>query len=333
MKSCVLEDNGLELLDIIRYENESTYVDFKRSEYQNKEDFLKDIMAMANANTDVNKRYIIIGVKHSTSGSREYFSIPRNEFKDDAEYQDLVRMNIEPEIKFVYKPVEFGEHLLGVFEITDCEQRPYVMKKTQGRLEQGVCYIRRGSQQARVIRADLEIIYEERFKKQRERDIKNSYIHLLKQEFENNKALLQYMDKFSTGGPVIAELWSPAAEIANHFIFEAWDSIMRSGIIASLEFDEMQIYRQAIKAIREAIFYVRKAHSNWSRALNWDKPLYVSSAEKNALKQSISPNLILQQDVQECGKAIRDAIEASKRAVELLELNYGAFGSSKKSVV
>lgn len=319
----------MELLDIIRYENESTYVDFKRSQYQNNESFLKDIMAMANANTDVSKRYIIIGVKHLPNGSRDIVGIPMDEFRDDADYQDLVRQNIEPEIKFVYKPIEFGDQLLGVFEITDCGQRPYVMKKTQGKLEQGACYIRRGSQQGRVIRADLEIMYEERFKKQRERDIKNSYIHLLKQEFEVNKSLLDHMARFSTGGPIIAELWSPAAEIANHFIFEAWDSIMRSGIIASLEFDEVDAYRQAVKAIREAIFYVRKAHSNWGRALNWDNPLYVSRAETSELKQPFSPSLLLQQDVRECEKVINDAIEASKRAVELLELKYGPFSSSR----
>jgi len=282
-------------------------------------------MAMANANTDIGKRYIIIGVKHSPNGSREFFSIPRDEFKDDADYQDLVRQNIEPEIKFIYKSFEFEEHLLGIFEISECEQRPYVMKKTQGKLEQGACYIRRGSQQGRVIRADLEIIYEERFKKQRERNVKYSYLDLLKHEFENNKALLHHMERFASGGPVIPELWSPAAEIANHFIFEAWDSIMRSGIIASLEFDEIQTYRQAIQAIREAVFYVRKAHSNWIRALTWNEPLYVSEAETTELKQPISPNLMLQQDVRECEKAINDAVEASKRAIVLLKSSHGIF--------
>ncbi|MFI8715387.1 helix-turn-helix domain-containing protein [Brevibacillus brevis] len=173
----------MDLFEIIRYENENIYVDFKRSQYQNNEDFLKDIMAMANANTDVSKRYIIIGVKHSPGGSREYFSIPTEEFKDDAIYQDLVRNNIEPEIKFIYRPVEFEGHLLGVFEISECENRPYVMKKKFGTLEQGACYIRRGSQQGRAVRTDLEIMYEERYKKQRERDIKHSYLHLLKREF------------------------------------------------------------------------------------------------------------------------------------------------------
>lgn len=51
-------------------------------------------MAMANANTDINKRYIIIGVKHLPNEDRNFFGIPKNEFKDDADYQDLVRQNI-----------------------------------------------------------------------------------------------------------------------------------------------------------------------------------------------------------------------------------------------
>lgn len=313
----------MDLLEIIRYENESIYADFKRSQYQNNEDFLKDIMAIANANTDVSKRYIIIGVKHSPNGNRDFYSIPREEFKDDAVYQDLIRNNIEPEIKFIYKPFEVEGHLLGVFEISECENRPYVMKKKFGTLEQGACYIRRGSQQSRAVRADLEIMYEERYKKQRERDIKQSYLHLLKLEFENNKALLNHMGLFSSGGPIIAELWSPAAEIANHFIFEAWDSLMRSGIIASLEFDEMEAYREAIKAIRDAVFYVRKAKSNWVRVLTWDKPIYSPRTETAELKQVIPPDVILQQDVKECEKAIKDALEASERAIRLLESIHG----------
>ncbi|WP_025676899.1 helix-turn-helix domain-containing protein [Paenibacillus massiliensis] len=312
----------MELLEIISYENESTYVDFKRNQYQNNESFLKDIMAMANANIDDSKRYIIIGVKHLPNGSREFVGIPREEFKDDADYQDLVRQNIEPEIKFVYKPVEFEGHLLGIFEITDCGQRPYVMKKTQGKLEQGACYIRRGSQQGRVIRADLEVIYEERFKKQRERDIKNSYIHLLKQEFINNTNLLNHMKSFVSEGPIVAESWLPAAEIANHFIFEAWDSIMRSGIIAVLELDEVETYRMSIKAIREAVYFVRKAHSNWIRILSMEN---LNKSLPDHLKLVVLPQQILQHDVLECKTRITNAISASNQAVKILETNYGVY--------
>ncbi|MFI8715388.1 hypothetical protein [Brevibacillus brevis] len=144
-----------------------------------------------------------------------------------------------------------------------------------------------------------------------------------KYKFENNRNLLYQMGLFSSGGPIIAELWSPAAKIANNFIFEAWDSLLRSGIIASLEFDEMEAYRQAIKAIRDAVFCVRKAQSNWVRVLTWDKPMYSPRTEIAELKQVVPPDVILQQDVKECEKAIKDALEESDRAIRLLESNNG----------
>lgn len=313
----------LDLSEIIRYENESTYVDFKRDQYQDKEAFLKDIMAMANANTEAKKRYIIIGVKHIPNGTREYHSIPDDEFKDDSEYQNLVRNNVEPEIKFSYKPFDFEGHLLGVFEITDCNQRPYSMKKSFGKVEQGACYIRRGSQQGRAVRADLEIMYEERYKKQRERDIKFSYLHLLKREFMNNRTFLYRMDTFMSEGPIIAELWTPAAEISNHFILEAWDSLMRSGIIASLEFEEMETYRYAVKTIRDAIYYVREAKSNWLRILTWDNPMIESNVQPPELRQPTSPKIVLQQNVRTCKEGIKIAQEAIEKAIRVLEENHG----------
>ncbi|MFP3632069.1 hypothetical protein SB776_36290, partial [Burkholderia sp. SIMBA_045] len=84
------------------------------------------------------------------------------------------------------------------------------------------------------------------------------------------------MDIFVSEGPIIKELWATAGEISNHFVFEAWDSLMRSGIIASLEFEEMETYRYAIKAMRDAIYYVREASANWMRILAWDHPIVES---------------------------------------------------------
>jgi hypothetical protein len=274
-------------------------------------------MAMANANTVAIRRYIIIGGKHFPDGNREYHSI--TEFRDDSEYQDLVRNNIEPEIKFSYKPVTIDGHLIGVFEISECVHRPYVIKKQYNKLEQGTCYIRRGSQQARVVRSDIEIMYEERYKKQREKDIKDSYLHLLKKEFMNNRSLLWRMDTYISEGPIISDLWSVAGEISNHFVMEAWDSLMRSGLIATLEFDEMETYRYAVKTIRDAVCYVREAKSNWNRILTWNHPLFESEVEHEQLKQPASPKLYLQQSVKNCKDGVKVAQGAIDKAIELLE--------------
>ena len=50
------------LIDLILYENENTNLDFKKVEYrkENYEEFLKDIISFANANSKGIK-YIIIG--------------------------------------------------------------------------------------------------------------------------------------------------------------------------------------------------------------------------------------------------------------------------------
>ncbi|MEG0695856.1 MAG: putative DNA binding domain-containing protein [Algoriella sp.] len=64
------------LIDLILYENENTSLDFKKTEYrkENYEEFLKDIISFANANSKGIK-YIIIGVKDQSDGERLFFNV------------------------------------------------------------------------------------------------------------------------------------------------------------------------------------------------------------------------------------------------------------------
>lgn len=311
----------MDIESIIKFENENTYVDFKKTQYKNNDDFLKDIMSMANANIENNKRYIICGVKHLPDGNREYHSIPESEFKDDSIYQGLVREYIEPEIQFQYYPYYIEGVLLGIFEITGCNNRPYVLKKQSKilKMEQGACFIRRGSQIGRAIREDFEAIYEVKYTKRRELEIKNSYLHLLKHEFNNNSLLLWRINTFISVGPIIKELWNPADSLSQHFVIEAWDSLLRSGVIASLEFEEMEHYRYAVKTMREAIYYVREAKANWLRILEWNNPVVVSNSAITELRQSPSPLAIMEQYVRNCKEAIDTAQKAIQIAVKNLE--------------
>jgi hypothetical protein len=67
----------IELDDLIKFENESTSVDFKAKQYERNEDLLKDLIAMANANV-AGDRHIIIGAKHLPDGTRKFWSINRS---------------------------------------------------------------------------------------------------------------------------------------------------------------------------------------------------------------------------------------------------------------
>ncbi|WP_336788312.1 AlbA family DNA-binding domain-containing protein [Paenibacillus sp. MMO-177] len=307
----------MQLDEIIKYENENTFVDFKKTQYSRNEDLIKDIMAMANADSDVLTRYIIVGVKLYPGGDRDYHAIPEHEFKDDADYQQIIRQYIEPEIKFSYFPYHFEENRLGIIKIYAGQSRPYLLKRQLGNLNPGDGYIRRGSQQARLIREDLEVIYEDRYRKQREQEIKNSYLHLLRHEYRNNKDLLWIMNSYITEGRILKEIWEAAGEISNHFVFEAWDSLMRSGLIASLAFGEMDTYRYAVKTVRDAIRSVRTAKANWLRLWDWDK---VGQGENvKMISQPIPKSVTLQQSIHNCREAIKIAQNALDSAIQLLE--------------
>ena len=87
----------MNLDDIIHYELESTYVDFKREEYRKEKHaaLIKDIVSMANANY-TGSRYIIIGVDLS-NGERRFVGVS-GPLVDAAIYQNLLHEKVEPEI-------------------------------------------------------------------------------------------------------------------------------------------------------------------------------------------------------------------------------------------
>jgi len=152
--------------DLIKYENENTCLDFKAIQYEKSqyEELIKDIMSMANADVE-NDRYIIIGVKHKPSGDRKMFNIKEEEFIDSAIYQQIIRENIEPDIKLDYFPCKHEGNLLGIFKISGCSDKPYTMKKDFGKLKKGDSFIRKGTHEPRMTRRDLDAIFEKKIKK------------------------------------------------------------------------------------------------------------------------------------------------------------------------
>ena len=154
--------------NLIKYENENTSLEFKAIQYKKSqhEDLIKDIMSMANADVE-NDRYIIIGVSHKSSGDREILNIKKGDFIDSAIYQQIIRENIEPDIKLDYSPYKYKGKLLGIFKISGCSDKPYTMKKDFVKLKKGDSFIRKGTHVSRMTRRDLDVIFEKKIKKDR----------------------------------------------------------------------------------------------------------------------------------------------------------------------
>lgn len=149
---------NMDLEEIIRYEHETTYVDFKREEYTKPKfhSFVKDVVSMANANVD-GSRYIIVGVDLS-NGGRDIVGVS-DPLTDSAIYQNLLHQKVEPEIHLKYYPYEFDGVTLGIFEIYDCNDQPYMLKNEFQPLKAGDCFIRKGSTQLPLMRSDLNKIF------------------------------------------------------------------------------------------------------------------------------------------------------------------------------
>jgi len=143
--------------DLIKYENENTSLDFKAIQYEKGqyEELIKDIMSMANANVE----------KHKPSGDRKMLNIKKEEFIDSAIYQQIIRENIEPDIKLDYFPYEHEGNLLGIFKISNCFNQAYMMKKDFRRLKKGDSFIRKGTNVSRMMRRDYDAIFEKKLKK------------------------------------------------------------------------------------------------------------------------------------------------------------------------
>jgi hypothetical protein len=152
-----------DLNNLIMFENENTRLDFKLTEYIKPEfsAFLKDIISMANANTN-ESRYIIIGLKPKSNGDRGIIGIEK-ELTDPSTYQQLINENIEPELQVEYYPYKFEDKILGVIKISNCNNQPYLFKKDYGdiknKLHKGDGFIRKGSHQTRILRVDLDNFY------------------------------------------------------------------------------------------------------------------------------------------------------------------------------
>ena len=59
------------------------------------QDFLRDVLAMANA-ADDGSRYIITGAEIDHNGRKRMFSIDKNDFSGKPAYQSLANDHIEP---------------------------------------------------------------------------------------------------------------------------------------------------------------------------------------------------------------------------------------------
>ena len=122
-----------------------------------KAEFIQTIIAIANSNPDEIIPYglLIVGVHKG-----EVLDDAESWFKDDNEYQNLMRKYCDPSIRFSFYKINRDEKIFGVFVIDNKQERPHFVKENllmQGKvaLARGQIYVRNGSETVVVLKREF----------------------------------------------------------------------------------------------------------------------------------------------------------------------------------
>ncbi len=150
---------------LVRSATPSTAIQFRRKAYGSAgiESFLRDVLAMANASVE-GSRYIITGVEFDKKERKRMYGVEREDFSGKPAYQSLANEHIEPPIRIRYQPVNVEGERVGVFEIGDCQDRPYMMRIDYSEtLRRGDAYARVKNSPVKMGRRQLQTLFEKKF--------------------------------------------------------------------------------------------------------------------------------------------------------------------------
>ena len=154
------------LAKIILSATPSTGIQFRKSEYgaAGAREFLRDVLAMANANVE-GTRCIVVGVEIDSRGRKKLKSIDRDDFTGNPSYVALANEFIEPPIRLKYQPVSVDGKRVGVYEIADSQDKPYMMRVDHSEtLRRGDAYQRSNNRAVKMGRRQLQSLFEQKFR-------------------------------------------------------------------------------------------------------------------------------------------------------------------------
>lgn len=154
------------LAKIARSATPSRRCQFRSTHYGKRgaREFLRDLMAIANADVD-GSRYIIVGAAFDDDGHKQLTGVERDDFTGKPSYQALARDFIEPPVRLRYESVIIDDVRVGVYEIGDCQDRPYMMRRDFSEtLRRGDAYKRSGDRAVKMNRRQLQTLFEKKFR-------------------------------------------------------------------------------------------------------------------------------------------------------------------------
>jgi hypothetical protein len=154
------------LLKIARTAAPGSGVQFRKDKYGSGgiRSFLRDVLALANASVE-GPRFIVVGADIDAKGRKSMYPIDSEDFSGKPSYQSLANEYIEPPVRIRYKPVSVEGKRIGVFEIGDTQDRPYMMRIDYSeKLRRGDAYVRVKGNPMKMGRRQLSHLFQKKFR-------------------------------------------------------------------------------------------------------------------------------------------------------------------------
>lgn len=148
------------LEEMIRSGSPATPIQFRAKPYgsEGEREFLRDLLAMANANVK-GARLIVVGVDAEATGAARVPGVDQADFTRQPSYIELANQYIEPAIELSYVPAGHGGTQIGMFRIGACTDRPYAMRVDHSpELVRGEAWARVNNERFRLNENQLEAL-------------------------------------------------------------------------------------------------------------------------------------------------------------------------------
>jgi Schlafen, AlbA_2 len=151
---------------IVRSATPSTGVQFRKTAYGKSglHEFLRDVLAMANAAVE-GPRYIITGADFDARGRKHIHPVSTEDFSGRPAYRSIANDYVEPPLRLRYEPAMIDGERVGIYEIGDCQDRPYMMRIDYSEtLRRGDAYARINDKVVKLGRRQLQALFEKKFR-------------------------------------------------------------------------------------------------------------------------------------------------------------------------
>jgi hypothetical protein len=149
------------LEDLVLSYNAGSALAFREHAYAPAESalLLQDVLALANAEVP-GPRFLFLGVRDVAGTKRVLTGLSADGVSAMRRAMPaLLARSIEPPFKIALRALTIRGATIGLLYLSECDDQPYLLAKSAAGLPAGIGWVRRGTQQSPLLRADLQRMF------------------------------------------------------------------------------------------------------------------------------------------------------------------------------